>query len=497
MRSTFFSHPLWNRQWVAAATSSMDGDRWWLVQLRPIGATKAAPPYSLGESGITFPRAHVISESLVPAQRRLDYTMCAELVHSLTGILAIHANAYYLAELPSIRFLPPLKELQMGSDLGVPDILLSYNPTTLPPALRIALPLGVSRESQFKEIVRLAFHGIDSKSRSVIMVAHGTFNKRIRSLVPLVSKIDPTLITEDKGAGFALRLLVPAGHSVIVGLFERLQRLECVLFILQSLILNGMKPYSLSLSQITFGYGKDTKSSASFDIGVSGPTLTDCIDMANTLKSQSLFHLQLGIKFESSSPHRRIQEALTVALNHPFTDTGVKSTLRLMSLTFPLLQSFDQITSLSNQTDSSMVYITVRGPTEYIIHYPRLDSRFKLHAMLHQDEYVWMLQDSNGDKQSGRDRVITVIREKLYQSKGDGWNGLGDGAIGMPDKVGNLLAELHQCLSAPHLELDKETEGKAVMPEHIHTKGQVSDLPNKTASTQAGGLGNTDVITID
>jgi mediator of RNA polymerase II transcription subunit 14 len=108
-----------------------------------------------------------------------------------------------------------------------------------------------------------------------------------------------------------------------------------------------------------------------------------------------------------------------------------------------------------------------------------------------------MLRDANRDNQSGRGQIATAVREKLYQSKGDGWNGLGDGAVGMPDKVGNLLVELHQCLSALHLELDKEAEGKAPMPEPLLTKGPVSALPNKTASNQASGLGNTDIITID
>ncbi|KAJ5757837.1 uncharacterized protein N7511_006531 [Penicillium nucicola] len=497
MRSVFFVHQLWNRQWVAAATSSMDGDRWWLVQLRPNGTAKVSPPYNVGENGITLPRAHVISENFVPTQERLDYTTCAELVHALTGILAIHANACYLAELPGLRFLPPLRELQMQSDLTVPDLLISYNPSTLPTALRIALPSGVNRQSQFKEMVRLAFHGIDSNSRSIIVVAHGTFKNRIKSLVPLISKTDPVLITEDKGAGFALRLVVPAGHSVIVGLFERLQRLECVLSILQSLIQNGMEPRSLSLSQIAFAYGKEAKSLASFDIGVSGPILTDFVDMAALSKSQPLFHLQLGIKFERSSPHRRIQEALAVALNHRFTETGVGSILYLMSFTLPLLQSFDHITNSPNQTDSPMAYITVRGPTEYQIHYPRLNSRFRLNTIKHQDEVVWILRDANRDNQSGRDQIASAIRERLYQSKGHGWNGLGDGAVGVPDKVGNLLTELHQCLSAPHLELDKEAEEKAVVPGLLPTKVQIPGLQKNPVSNQASGLGNTDVITID
>ncbi|KGO43842.1 Mediator complex, subunit Med14 [Penicillium expansum] len=491
MRTAFFTHRLWNRHWVAAATSSMDGDRWWLVQLRPTEAAKMGPFHSIGDHSMGIPQANVVSETLVPPQRRLNYTTCAELVHGLTGILAIHANARYLADLPAMHFWPSLKELHLGTDLTVPDLLFNYSSSALPPAFQVTLPFGTKKQSQFKEMVRLVFHGIDSQSRSVIMMAHGALKTRVKSLVPLVSNMDASLIIEDKGAGFALRLLVPAGHSVVACLFERLQRLECVLSILQSLIRKGMEPKSLSLSRIEFGYGPENKFSAFFDISAEGPSLSDYVDVADAVsKTKPLFQLKLGIKFESSSPHRRIQEPLTVALNQRFTEAGVESTLQLLATTLPLLRSLDQITPQSNQTDLSIVQIIARKPTVYLIHYPRLKSRFHLSAVMHQDRLVWMLRDANGMDQSGRVQVAAFIQEKLYQSKGDGWNGLGDGAVASINKVGNLILELHECLNAPHLQLDGEVEAK---PEQIlnqlHIKGSTSAAPQ--------AIGNTDVITID
>ncbi|KAF9244370.1 hypothetical protein LCP9604111_7323 [Penicillium roqueforti] len=488
MRTAFFTHRLWNRHWVAAATSSMDGDRWWLVQLRPIEAAKTGPFYNIGMS---VPQAHVISETLVPPQRRPDYTTCAELVHGLTGILAIHANARYLADLPAMHFWPSLKELQLKKDLTVPDLLFNYSSSALPPAFRVSLPFGVKKQSQFKEMVRLVFHGVDSQSRSVIMMAHGTLKTRIKSLIPLVSKMDSSLIIEDKGAGFALRLLVPAGHSVVVCLFELLQRLECVLSILQSLIRKGMEPRSLSLSRINFAYGHENKFSAFFDISAEGPSLSDYVDVADAIsKTKPLFQLKLGIKFEGSSPHRRIQEPFTVALNQRFTEAGVESTLQLLATTLPLLRSLDQITPQSNQTDLSIVQIIARKPTVYLIHYPRLRSRFHLSAVMHQDRLVWMLRDANGMDQSGRGQVAAFIQEKLYQSKGDGWNGLGDGAVASINKVENLILELHGCLNAPHLQLDREVEVKPEQtPKQFQIKGSTPAAPQ--------ARGNTDVITID
>jgi mediator of RNA polymerase II transcription subunit 14 len=487
LRIAFFTHRLWNRHWVAAATSSMDGDGWWLVRLRPAEPTKIIRFPIMAYDNMNLPQAHMVSTTLVASKRRLNYTRCAELVHGLTGVLAIHANARYLSDLPAMHLWPSLDGLQLRKRLTVPDLLFSYNPSTLPSAFRVTLPFGLKKQSDFKEMIRLAFHGIDTQSRSVIMMAHGTLKTRIKSLIPLVSKSDPSLIIEDKGAGFALRLPVPAGHSLVACVFERLQRLECILSILQSLIRKGMEPRSLSLSRISFVYGPEKRFCAFFDISAEGPSLSDHVDVADAIsKSKPLFQLKLAIKFENSSPHRRIQEPLTVALNQRSSEGGVESILQLLALTLPLLQSLDQITPQSSQVDPSIVQITVRRPTVYLIHYPRLKSRFHLSAVTHQDRLVWMIRDANGMNQSGRDPVTAMIQEKIYQSNGDGWTGLGDGVIANINNVENLILELHQRLSAPDLQLDKAEQ--FLQPTHM--KASTSAAPQQAR-------GKTDVITID
>ncbi|CAI7571485.1 unnamed protein product [Penicillium bialowiezense] len=491
MRTAFFTHRLWNRQWVAAATSSMDGDRWWLVQLRPVGAKKPPAFPIIPDTSTTLPRAHAVSETLIPPNKRLDFSTFAELVDGLTGILAIHANARYLADLPGLHFWPSLKDLQLGADLSVPDLIFNYNSSTLPAALRMTLPFNVNKQASFKEMIRLAFHGIDTQSKLVMVVARGTFHRRIQSLTSLVSQIDSSLIVEDRGAGFALRLLVPAGHSVIVSVFERLQRLECVIAILYSLIKKGFEPRSLSLSQVAFTYGTDTRYSASFEVGAQGPSLFDHVDVAGAISAKKpLFQLKLGVKFETSSPHRRIQEALTVDLNNPTTRTGVDQTIELLSITLRLLMSFDQLAPAS-ATDPSIVIVTVRRPTEYLIHYPRLKSRFNLSIRTHRDRPVWVLKDANGMDQPGRSQVVAATKEKIYQSKGEGWTGLRDGATASTTRIGNLVLALHECMNTPNLQLD-EIE---IKPQHVpEQRAQgITSAPQQ----QPIGMGASDVITID
>jgi mediator of RNA polymerase II transcription subunit 14 len=265
-----------------------------------------------------------------------------------------------------------------------------------------------------------------------------------------------------------------------------------VIAILSSLIRKGFEARSLSLSQVTFNYGHDTKYSASFDIGVQGPALIDHVDIAAAISMKKpLFQLKLGIKFESSSPHRRIQEALTVDLNNTTTRTGVDKTIELLSTTLRLLLSFDQITSPSTSTVPSIVNITVRKPTEYLIHYPRLNSRFVLCITIHQDKPFWLLRDATSVDPRGRSQVVAATKAQIYQSKGDGWAGLGDGATAGTSKIGNLILALHECMNTPDLQLD-EIKPK---PEQTLQHNVQGAIP--APSQQPIGLGTTDVITID
>ncbi|KAJ6007961.1 Mediator complex subunit Med14 [Penicillium herquei] len=489
VRSVFFTHCLWDRRWVAAATSSMDGDSWWLIKTRSAESHNSP--------------AHLVSTTLMPAQRRSDYSSCAELLHGLTGMLAIYSNARFLAGLPNAHLFPSLEELQLGSDFQVPNLFLRYDPSALPPALRLALPVGLERISHLTDTIRLSFHGIDHQTRSIALMAYGTPRFRIKSLLPLVSKLDSSLLIQEHNCGFALRLLVPAGHTVIVGLFERLQRFDCILSILQSLVEKGMEPKSLSLSYLAFSYGPNKQFTGRFDINVSGPSLSDEIDVSHVLSSvDPLFRLQLKISFDSPSPHRRIQQPLTVALNNNFTETGVDSMLGFMHDTFPLLHCLDQITN-SAPTESSIVHVTARSPTVFQFHYPRLDSRFQLSCRRRQSRMVWLLDESNRSVPSEPSQSSIAVREKIYNSKGDGWQGLGDGAISSLEKIGNLLSELHSCLGSCRPEPEKQEPENTGQQPLASVQGAQTSGANRAAKVEAALLPkkdvprHADVITID
>ncbi|OQE20449.1 hypothetical protein PENSTE_c013G01512 [Penicillium steckii] len=511
LRYSFFTHQQWDRRYVVAATSSMDGDKWWLVPVRATETSRAlAPPYGTKDSSLL---AHAISDELMPSQK-LDYSACSELVHSLSGILAIYANARSLADLPGSSFYPALKDLRLGPNLEVPELVFSYKPNSIPAAFRLALP-RFQKGSYLQDSIRLCFKGIDRESHSAILVAYGSFKYSIKSLVVLISSADPSLIVQEKGAGFALQILAPAGQSVLVSLFERLQRLDCIIYILQSLIQKKMHPRSLSLSEIVFSYGQGNGLSARIGIDVSRPSPTDLIEIATSLSNQnSFFRLRLRIDFDSPSPHRRIQESLTVALNERFSESGVDYALSSIAETSPLLYSLDRITKPSQQT-SSVVHIIVRTPTVFQLNYFR-KAQFRLSIRPRQGRTVWLLEDFNPKtsyvQNQGQDQdpaqAYTVVREQVYNSKGTGWQGLGDGALSSIEEVGNLLNKLHECVSDCPLEAIKQEQEQSSKPQPntVTVKQQQQQpppppptaVPKVETSPQKPVVGNNaDVITID
>ncbi|EPS31264.1 hypothetical protein PDE_06219 [Penicillium oxalicum 114-2] len=498
LRSAFFTHHTWDRRWITAVTSSMDGDRWWLVQLRP----EAGRPTL----------AHAVSNTIMGIGRRTDYTACAELVYGLTGILAIYANARYLADLPEARFQPVLEKLQLEEDLLVPDLFVDYEPSTLPKPLQIALPHSYLKNGSFIDgAIRLSFQGVDREHNSTILVAHGKLRRRVKSLQLLITQLDPELLVQDQGGGFALRLVVPAGQPAIFGLFERLQRLDCAIYLLQKLIQKGMEPRSISLSQCSFLYGPEKKMLAKFGLEVSGPAITSDTDIGQLMsRSDPIYQLRLKLSFDRPSPHRRIQESLTFALNDRFAETGIDHVLCLMADSFPILCSFDEIVTKSASSETALVYITVRSPTSYQIHYPRQRYRFSLFAHLRRGKTEWVLDDANRDWPSTEPHPVSaVVREQIYNARGDGWQGLGDGARASIHRVGNLLHKLHDCLGTcpPVPEPVKRGANGAARPS-IPAKSEIQPQslkpvpppaanPTNVSPKKKAAKGNNNVITID
>ncbi|KAL4937165.1 hypothetical protein BDV06DRAFT_78961 [Aspergillus oleicola] len=487
LRFSFFWNRLWDRTWLLAATSSMDGDSWWIVQTRPADPT--TNDRSFATTGHTNPAIHwpqAICNTLLPVHSA-DYSTLADLGHCLSGFLAIYANARFLEDLQFVKFWPPLEQLKMGFGFQVPDLRIEYEPSKLPHALQIGLPSGLKKKTFIKNTLRLAFHGIDRHRNVAIVVAHGNLSTTFQAFADLIPKDDSSLVFQKTGTGFALRLLASPGYPIIVTLLENLQRLECVLSICDVLRQKKLDARSLSLSHIRFAYGPDRDLFAQLCIegSQSRPSLElDPVKLASG--TDHLFHLRLSIKFDHSNPHRRIQSSLAYNLNRPTHDAGLETLAELLSFTLPLMRALDRLMANPAYNEPLKMHVTVRSATAFQINYPLEKFRFQLIAHQHQNQPVWILKDASHQKGSGETKLRHKLQESLYGSSGIGWRGLGNGAFAQPNYVGKLLDELDKCLASIRADLaSKSLDGKST-----HDEPVTGNKPPAKGTGPRDGAGN-------
>lgn len=506
LRFSLFSHPLWERNWIAAATSSMDGDHWWILQLKSAPSTTARP--TVGGGLPVLQSAQNVTEKLCQKQDRLNYASFANLEHSLAGLLALYANARYLEELQCVHSFPQARKLQLEPGPRVPNLFVRFEPSKLPPDLQISRPTGL-KKSHLKETVCLSFQGIDSQSKRVIIVAHGQFMAPIRTTWALASNSDSSVVFQRKGHSFAMRFLIAAGNSMIGALFDRLQRLECVLSILESLDRKNIRTRSMSLSRLDFTYGMQQDLHAC--IYVKGPEMSSLLHDQGSVEVQSKtahpLRLRLEINFDGANPHRRISQSLSTVLNDDSAVSGVNHMTNLLTLTIPLLQALDRITCGTPRDRSSKVFVTARNAKVYQIYYPHHRYRFLITIGQHRDRISWVLRDARTPQEkSNPGQLESKLRERLYNSQGDGWKGLGTGAVADVQKVGNLLSELDTCFTSSANELgtkaaDATTEGDQTGTSHRDAEnGQhasTAESTNKPTNLKLESKKDHDVIMID
>ncbi|KAI9045115.1 mediator of RNA polymerase II transcription subunit 14 [Aspergillus affinis] len=493
MRFSFFSHPYWERNWIVAATSSMDGDNWWVIQL---------PTPTLADGHSIHATGQIIGSALLPLQEHISDTSFADIGHSLSGILAIYANARHMADLLSSPFHPPLHKLVLGPDLRVPDLFIRYNPANLPITSQLTLPGGSKTKGLIKNTIRLAFRGVEPRSKVAIMVAYGNLLIPAKAFSLLSAKWDRSLAFSRRDRGFAIRLLAPPGRPVTNSLMENLQRLECVLSVLETLQCKKMEPRSLSLSRVAFAYGPEGSLSSHLDIETLPRKGLD------SSQPHPMFHLRLSITFACSNPHRRIQGPLTSILNHSSADTSLDAVTELLSLTLPLMQAFDQIMLNQSYRGHLKMQVIVRNAKTFIIHYPNQNLRFSLRAGQIKEQLIWILHYTGGPQDPlPKNLPDPDFKSRLFNSKGDGWKGLGSGVVADVDKVGNLILELDKCITsgqkdvASHLVTHSGSDSMHTQADpRLTGKGPSARMSNKNGSPDTDSAPRSlkeDVIMID
>ncbi|KAF3401197.1 Mediator of RNA polymerase II transcription subunit 14 [Talaromyces pinophilus] len=506
LRASFFRNRLWGNSWIIAATTSLSGDDWWILRLkaRPSSYPDGPGHGRVVAGGFSVQSTRVSSSVQLLSPRESGYHF-PDLDYSLTGALVMYSNALWLSELGYQDVLPPVDQLQLGSRLEVPCLYLKFDSAKLPKQLRIGPLDGTQSKSYVRETLTISYHGIDSRTKNAIVVAHGRFHTALRKMGLKRLKLDDCILLRRGGTAFAMRFLVAPGQSIMIDLFERIQRLNIVLSLFHTLQQNKITVKSVSLSSLSFVYAPREGFEANIVIRLDGPSHAPDLDpTVIRLQNEPLFRLRLDMSFNNLSPHNRIKQSLGMILNQSGPGNGVQCVLQLLKLTLSVLHALDRLVTEPQHNSALRVQVSIRGAHTYQIHYFGLRFRFLLNASHRRDKIIWTLKDiSSAEGQRDVEHAVEAkLQEKIYRGKGDGWQGLGNGAVAEVDQVGNLLSELDSCFAdltpppappAAPRETAEKKPGKATKDKGPKTNG-TSKVTNRQPQEVPK---ETDVIMID
>ncbi|CRG84648.1 Mediator of RNA polymerase II transcription subunit 14 [Talaromyces islandicus] len=450
LRASFFRNRLWSPLWIIAATTSLSGDDWWILHLNPrlTSGPGLLERNRQSTGGFSIQSTRILAGSSVLSKEPQNFFL--DLDYSLTGILVMHSNALWLKESAFLSSLPSVEQLLLTPNLKIPCLYVNLDIGNFPEALRIGPSSGPRRKSYVQKSITLSYHGFDQQARQAIVVAYGRFQTPLRKFGLMMSKLDDCVLVRQKGKAFAIRFLVSPGQPIIVDLCERIQRLNIALSLLETLRLNKITVQSVSLSQLSFAYGQqeDLRAHISINVNRSG-SLPDLDASILCSQSQSLFRLTFDISFDNPNPHNRIRQPLATIMNQSGPGVGIFSVLQNLKFTLPMLRSLDRLVAEPLRNPALKVHISVRSAKEYQIHYSGSQFRFLLTAAYRHERLVWTLKHiaKIQNRREMEEAVATKLKEKVFDGRGAGWQGIGNGAVAEVNEVGNLLSELDSCFS--------------------------------------------------
>ncbi|KAK2867867.1 hypothetical protein FQN49_003396 [Arthroderma sp. PD_2] len=510
---SLFQHRDWDPDWVVAFTSSMERDDWWVVHLE--SDTPALPQPQSSNHGrlIRLKNAHAITGQCRCLPDKLRYISFAKFANSVAGMVVAHSNVNRLNEL-GLRYFPPINDLGLGVDDQVPRTSIRFKASGLPDRLQVKSPLSTRGRVIIKDTIYLSYQGINRRTREAIVIANGLFAVPISHLGIAKLASDPVLAFKPRSQRFAIRFLTRIGEPIITQLFSWLQRLTNTILALEFIHRKQFTLTSISSSKLAFTYPSsngDLRASLSFQY-IDTPAPIPSQDTSEARSKRPLAKLRMSLGLNGKNPHRRIMESLTAILNDP--SAGLSFTLELLTITLPLLEALETMLEETNDRSRAVVRIAARTAKMYHITYPSLQYRFHLTMKQRRQRVSWLLR--NGTIPSVRMNQVMLESEltnNILKVNGDGWRGLGDGAMAEAENPANLVmvldnivkthvAQRMQVNGSAGVDKVKREEGSNSTPvslgnnigQHVVTNASTAPNNESEANRQAH---NASIITID
>lgn len=418
LRCSFFHLPGWaESDWVVAATISLGGCTWRIIQL----ANKVPDDY--------IPAHRILVQPESGSRHQLDQLFLKRLEQNAARAVAfLTVGAQLRASGINFKFLEvPQKRTAEYAEGAKSSVIKSSDNRKGGPRLSI-LEADLTNETASPSdanarYLHISYQRFDTTSGQVHFAAQ-VLSKQAQKL-PTVNSDSNVVVSTQDGRGFTLYLQVPIGTSCIDQLRSRLRSLLRQQRCLQVLQAARLKPHKLSLDKLAFVYARN-------------PTLSVDLDFPESTEHP------INLVIAPTNPHRRIKALLQRHLNWPGPSSFahfIKGLLR----TLPLMRAFNTIEQRAlSRGDILNPCVHPRNIDNFKLCYMNPPCAWEIRLRQVRDDIQWQISEAMSanypilprDERSSREqqvpqpqnqnrdeKFVEAVR-KHFWGAGEGWCGL-------------------------------------------------------------------------
>jgi len=329
------------------------------------------------------------------------------------------------------------------------------------PVVAGSLPSLESHVAPSSAVVPADTTNADSPDEKAVIVAEASMSTPMPSGLLINQRVDRDIAFHPSSGAFAFRLQSKVGEAAIVGLTERLQRVEQFVDFVQVVKQHDKTLHceTVSLGKVVFTYGlSSVPSSPQADIdamtlGRQGLTYRATVNFAGITSP-------LTLALEAGNPHIRILDHLTKVLNSP---VGLEGVATLIPLTLPVLRGLDAIEEAwISHLDKGEVLVFNRAADWYTIRYTLgqipistpADSQQKprrvtldIHLQ-HRNGVPWWCIRRARERDAPPADEIDIALKTVWDGNGEGmrWRGMQNAGIATREGIEELLARVDGCM---------------------------------------------------
>ncbi|KAK4549227.1 hypothetical protein LTR36_007685 [Oleoguttula mirabilis] len=439
LQRSVFQPPGWGQQWALAVSFSLNGEKWWIVQVKD---NKPDDRSNRTLKEITSVRQLMVTDASPDSQLA---TLSA---YSRASLLRIERLA--VAEVSYTVLAGQLRTLRIPHQIEKLDALTEGDASAPGPNSTLSATVFVRfsplmRDKSDKawkpwaaDSLRLTHHGIEDADFQPGELGSVRYDLRLsvdsekmKHLRKCLTRAHDRDIAINSTGGLAVRLRTPFGEPFVEQIRKRLrnlERLDGYVAVLQRL---GFTCTFVSLAKLAFTYS-------------TAPPLSAQLSFA----SDGSLPVRLQLEPADSNPHLRVRMMLEQGLNGKNAD-DFSDFAHTLPLTLPLLQTFERLED-ANVLKRSFA-VRSRSATWYSIAYkaPLLPCAFEVRARAKAEGgktvVRWHLQETKSRSGDGGVREDFVAALKVFwQEKGEHWFGIGNGIVADSVGISAALSKLDE-----------------------------------------------------